>query len=299
MLKDFAKGHPRWRHSDLLPYVLIEDKATPLLPKPLNLPKKETTQANKPLTDEEASLKKQAKNVSHVTPDHWMKLYQGERLSQKDIKAYAMLDDALTEELQPQVSVRGEKMAQGEATPYSVAYTWVDKEKVGLWCLFDRPLPNDLKQVIEYLGEVEGLGGKRSSGAGRFSVCYASANNAKAHTLQNALQQAGFSLAETSTTGHQLALSACIPTVGEARGLHADEQAGYTVVMRRGFHYSVAGGWPGFVKKRPVAMLQAGSWLPASLQGQVLDVTPSLNEGKPPHQLYRYGLALGLQVKGI
>lgn len=153
----------------------------------------------------------------------------------------------------------------------------------GLYFLLELPtdapeLEADLQQALAVLGE-EGMGGERSSGAGRFSVQaweslpedwqavvnFAQGNH---HSLVSLWWQPGIDQT-------QLGSSAC-----------------YAIQERGGWIASPFSGRQ--LRRQKVQMFAEGSVFAHKPAGQLADVTPS---GFTRHAIYRSGLAVSLPIK--
>ncbi len=178
-----------------------------------------------------------------------------------------------------------------DSEPFSVKYLRF-ADKSGLWFLAkfkDEKIYNQFKEVLKFTGKVIGIGGKKSSGAGKFEL------KEDDSELKNIKQYLNISDINT-TKDPALCLSICNPKDQEESRII--QKSFYQIVNRRGFHYSQDSAWPAFVKKKPVGMILAGSLLIKNIKGRLIDVTPELENGKkPPHKLYRYGFAFLAEVK--
>ncbi len=153
----------------------------------------------------------------------------------------------------------------------------------GLYFLLEFPtdapeLEADLQQALAVLGE-EGMGGERSSGAGRFSVQaweslpadwqpVVSFDQGNHHSLVSLFWQLGIDAA-------QLGSSSC-----------------YAIQERGGWIASPFSGRQ--LRRQKVQMFAEGSVFAHKPTGQLADVTP---QGFNRHAIYRSGLAVSLPVK--
>jgi CRISPR-associated protein Csm4 len=276
--------------SDGFPHV----SATPLLPKPIFTFLTSTAETESEEEDDnEASRRKKAfKNLSFLMAED---IGEFVRKGPKTIffQDYENLDFMESVSI-PLVAVsRGEE----EPSPFQANYIRF-KEKCGLWVLFemeDESRLTQLKQVVGLLGDDIGIGGEKSTGAGRFSPEWSeiniSQNNLAQRLLTSVTDNMSFDMSQSSDA--YLLLSLANPNGSGDIAIVQDPQSLYRLTYRRGFHYSESDGWPSSVKKRPVSMLMAGSLLSQKIFGRLVDVTPDLKgDQSAPHPLYRYGFAL-------
>lgn len=153
----------------------------------------------------------------------------------------------------------------------------------GLYFLLEFPtddpaLEADLRQALALLGE-EGIGGERSSGAGRFTVQEWGDLSADWQAVVNFEQGTHHSLVslfwEDTITNNWLG-----------------DSARYAIQERGGWIASPFSGRQ--LRRKKVQMLTEGSVFAHRPQGQLADVTP---QGFSKHSIYRSGLALSLPVK--
>ncbi len=290
LLADFLSDTPPWRMSDGFPYEVGANGAIAYLPKPTGTFPSAIELDEPPSSD--SVTKKKLKRLRF--------------LRAKDIAPFlhrqfdtAQLDyyhDLWTDEAAAHVVVnRGIE----ETKPYRVQYLRF-KECAGLWVVLAMSKPgvaylSRLKEVLGMIGETTGIGGRKSTGAGRFTVTWSDEEPVAKAILDN-LNSHSLSF-QPDETRFQLLLSITNPNSTEVLKLKQPGEAMYQLIHRRGFHYSTDPRWPGLLKKKPVAMLMAGSLVKGGLQGRLLDVTPTPRSNwQPPHPLYRYGLGLTLGV---
>jgi CRISPR-associated protein Csm4 len=286
LLAHFLTDHPPWRMSDGFPYFIDHHRAIPLLPKPAFSYATRTHSSDAPELC--ASIqKKKLKKLQYLMCED-LPVFIREGLNPELLEEYDRLENLWATEIIPQVSV---SRTGGDASPFRVNYLRFS-EQSGLWVLFDMTdsaYLEKLKPVLEHLGEDVGIGGEKSTGAGRFAPEWPEADNQAARLLGELQSALNFTPDATQLC---YLLSLFNPKTEEI-SIVRDPESHYQIIERRGFHYSMDQGWPGPVKKRPVGMLMAGSLLPTPVQGRLVDVTPALESKEdPPHPLYRYGLAL-------
>jgi CRISPR-associated protein Csm4 len=297
LLKAFRSDCPPWRMSDGFPYLTETTSATAYLPKPVSpLPHPDEKQYSAEVQSS-SSFKKKLKKLQFLQAEDITRFLNRE-LDENSLGDYPT--DLWLEATVPHVAVN---RGIGDPAPYRVNYLQFlhKKDKAsGIWVLFDLGSVNShwlpkLKEILTMLGETTGIGGRKSTGAGRFILEWSDDDQMAEKLLKNIQNYSGLSF-HPGTNDDQILLSITNPTPAEALKLKQPGNARYQLVNRRGFHYSTDPGWPGLVKKKPVAMLLAGSMIKGGIQGRLIDVTPVLQEGNPPHQLYRYGLGLTLGV---
>ncbi len=290
LLEEFKSALPPWRMSDGFPYFLEKNRATVYLPKPagpLSYPNPEKAE-----WDSNSKNKKRLKKARFLQAEDMTAFLQGNF----DTELLDVYPDLWVEATAPHVAINH---GVGDSEPYSVNYLRF-VSGAGLWVLFDLGAANSpwlpkLKEVLKMLGETMGLGGRKSTGAGRFTLTW-SDESADARSLLEDIEKSGLSLSPLIDE-FQLLMSIANPQPSEALKLKQPKTAKYQLINRGGFHYSLDPDWPGLIKKKPVAMLLAGSVIKGGLQGRLVDVTPDLETGKEaPHPLYRYGLGLTLGV---
>lgn len=160
-------------------------------------------------------------------------------------------------------------------------------EGAGLYCIVglnDESLLDELVKTVELLG-FGGIGGRRSSGFGKFVLRKApfalnDGCSGDAGVLYELLNNNGSSL--------QMTLSILCPV---AQQLDAVKQGSFSLMRRSGFVYNSETG--GYEKRSSVYMIKAGACFGQRIDGQVLEFAAGAG-----HPVYRYGKALymGLPV---
>jgi len=153
----------------------------------------------------------------------------------------------------------------------------------GLYFLLEFPTDNpsleaDLHQALELLGE-EGIGGERSSGAGRFTV----------QSWDN-LPPDWQEVVNFEQGNHHGLVSLFWEDAISNDWL--GDSARYTIQERSGWIASPFSGRQ--LRRKKVQMFTEGSVFAHRPQGQLADVTP---QGFTQHTIYRSGLAVSLPVK--
>lgn len=301
LLQSFLSKNPPWRMSDGFPYLIEKQSHTTFLPKPAGtLIDNKNKNENHPGDSSTSARKKRLKKIAFLQAEDIVPFLYGE------LDPGIFEDDSYSplwrESIAPHVAVG--RISEEKPNPYHVNYLQFlqdDMKKSGLWVLFDIAAPEylpQLKEVMAMLGETTGIGGKKSTGAGRFTVTWSDEKESHdALKLLEDLQKNSKLTFQPQAEENQLLLSIANPADFERSKLKQEGTARYQLVNRRGFHYSTHSDWPGLIKKKPVAMLLAGSVVKGGLKGRLVNVTPVLKDGrKAPHSLYRYGFGLSLGV---
>ncbi|NEQ34754.1 MAG: type III-A CRISPR-associated RAMP protein Csm4, partial [Leptolyngbya sp. SIO4C5] len=131
---------------------------------------------------------------------------------------------------------------------------------------------------LAILGE-EGLGGERSSGAGRFTILSWESLPPEWEAIINFQSGDHYSLVSLFWDD-----SVSLDWLGES--------ARYTLQERGGWIASPYSGRQ--LRRQMICMFEEGSVFPHSPQGQLADVTP---EGFNKHTIYRNGIAMSLPVR--
>ncbi len=174
---------------------------------------------------------------------------------------------------------------EGDALPYPVGLYWF-RENCGLYFLAMLAEERDrawLSELVSVLG-VSGIGGKVSSGYGRFSVV-------KEQDLSRTQDPGESCLYEalTRTGSHSVLLTTALPREEELEA--ALDGAGYRLVRRAGFVASNTYA-DGPRKKQTQYYLSAGSVLSNRFSGDVYQVGVG-----GTHPVYRYGKPMFLGVE--
>lgn len=166
---------------------------------------------------------------------------------------------------------------EADTEPYSVGTFWFNSGS-GLYVIA-KAADDDTASLFEELMEslsYSGIGGKRTSGKGRFEFKYANKTDDLLSLLNN-------------RTGRYMLLSTALPT--EAELDNAVEGASYLLQRRSGYVYSDTFAETN-QKKHDMYTMQAGSCFNVSFAGDVYDVS----DGKGTHPVYRYAKALFVEV---
>jgi CRISPR-associated protein Csm4 len=272
--------------------------------------------------DDDLRFAKTLKQLRFLPKSVWQRWYQGHGFTDQDIgdlKTYATTPEDQTTQLAqagcfdyakafrayelPRVAIDRVSRATNFYHTGLVQFAWQsqsgnvasgwDHEGVeslaGLYFLLEFPkadsdLESQLYQALSILGE-EGIGGERSSGAGRFTIL-----------SWEALPSDWQAIANFQKGNHHTLISLFWDSSINAAWL--GESARYTLQERGGWIASPFSGRQ--LRRKMVRMFAEGSVFPKKPQGQLADVTPPefvREDGTcVPHAIYRSGLALSLPV---
>lgn len=166
----------------------------------------------------------------------------------------------------------------GMATPYSLG-TFTFEENWGLYFLLSYEDEEVLYTITDYLTAIElsGIGGKRSSGLGKFTLEQGEFPN----------EYEGLLRVEGSNSIF-VALTTCLPKEDELKV--AIEDSHYAIIRRGGFAYNET-SYDLPKRKKDLYMFKPGSSFANCFDGDVYDVS---TEGK--HPVYKYGMPIFLEV---
>lgn len=246
-LKSWVSEH-KLRISDALPYV----KERLLIPRlsgfqPMNS------------TSFEPGMHKKIKRMTFIPLDNCRALYQDATMARID-EAW-MLEKAIGSfGIRTQASIP--RHMEEDTTPYQIAeFTFNPGSGLYLWVKYDEETTfEQFKAWIINLG-LQGLGGKRSSGLGKFKI------------------QAIVDEPEESTNGQYLLLSTALP-------LNLKDDIYFNVIKRSGFYHSE----DGLFKKRNVYAIKSGLLVNEPFEGVILD---NLSKN---HVIYRFLVPLFVRI---
>lgn len=257
------------------------------LPRPLKFP------INYP--DDDLKFFKTYKKLNYLPLEIWQRWYQGTGFDQNadtkelitysktgksdgDLQKNGTFNYNKTRKIEqvPKIAIDRNTRATNLYHTGFVQFAW-ETNQTGLYFLLElspegEKLADKLKAALYLLGE-EGIGGERSSGAGRFKVSWleltktwdkvVNFKNGEYHTLMS------------------LFWDSSIP-----QGFF--KNASYEIQER--------GGWiaESQLRRQMVRMFSEGSVFLASLQGKLVDVTP---HNFHRHRIYRSGISLSLPIK--
>jgi CRISPR-associated protein Csm4 len=302
-------GHPPFRVSSTFVYRCSKETNEVIyyLPNLLGRPPKYPK-------DDDLSFAKTYKKLSYLPLEVWRRWYQGDGFSDQDktdLETYTKSPEVKTDLSKtgcfayaeafkrhtiPKVAVDRTHHATNFYHTGLVQFAWEATDHhtndwdnagvtslAGLYFLLEFPTGNsaleaDLHQALALLGE-EGIGGERSSGAGRFTVQEWGDLPADWQEVVNFEQGNHHSLVslfwEDTITNDWLG-----------------DSARYAIQERGGWIASPFSGRQ--LRRKKVQMFTEGSVFAHRPQGQLADVTP---QGFSKHSIYRSGLALSLPVK--
>ena len=265
--------------SDALPYVVGKQEEYEFyLPKPV-LPDKGINLADEALQDarKEATKRKAQKKMKYLRASEMAPYLQAVANGKPYVSPLKLGIQPLVE----RVNCRGE-----EPLPYYVG-TYLFRPKTGLYVIAqvaDKADFDWLQTVFESLGKT-GIGGKRSSGLGKF--VFADSPLLLGDDIDIcADDKALYALLEDKTATQQMCISSILPMPEE---IPVVAEGTYTLRKRSGF---TSGN--GVIKKRPgVYMVQSGSCFSRRLNGTIAVLD---SEQKPPVWRNGNGLFVGLRV---
>lgn len=245
--------------SDAFPY--INDKF--FLPKPYMRIEREEN-------DDSSVVRKAYKKLNYIDADQFDSYLNGKF----DIMSAASMSELGKSSVKISAAVRSDKE---ETLPYEVGlfafyancglYLIVGYDSDDAEALFD--------MVIEQLG-LSGIGGKCSSGYGRFSCEKIAATDWLVNRLAD-------------TNGTKMLLNTALPKADELDRIVGD--ARYSLIKRSGFvtSTSYSDTWQ---RKNDIYMFKSGSCFSEQFEGDIYDVS----NGVGKHPVYRYGKPLMMRV---
>ena len=254
--------------------------------------------------DEDLSFFKSYKKLKYLPIDIWQRWYQGEGFlaadreelieqnktkdTDKALKRAGVFDYSKTYAVgtQPKVSIDRHTATTNFYHTGFTQFHWGKnsdgiEKRSGLYFLIyfpehDQKLENKLKAALNLLGE-EGLGGERSSGAGRFEVEYW--GELPTETWQEVV--------------NFKAQHYCLLSLFWRDSLTEDflDDSSYELIERGGWIGSPFSGRQ--LRRKKVHMFAEGSVFTSKPLGQLADVTP---DGFNKHPIYRSGISLSIPI---
>ena len=258
--------------SSMLPYRDNQEERHLYLPKPLLLKTHEElpAQSSRELKDNATKMKKQ-KKVAYIRA-----------AEMSDFLHSGMVNTNVPKFALPMLATRVNKRLE-EPLPYYVgAYCF--QNNTGLYFICGVENTEDIK-VVEELTELlglSGIGGKRSSGFGKFTVI----GTANEHALDNSQAEDAAALAimlNNKASKQQMCLAPVYPLEEE---IALVKKGAYKILKRSGF--IVSARLTDGVKRNSIYMLAEGSCFPKRLQGCF---TEQEYDGLA-HKIYRDGQGL-------
>ncbi len=279
---------PPFRISSTFIYREVGDETIYYLPRPLKFP------VNYP--EEDLDFFKSYKKLSYLPLKIWQRWYQGTGFNSSDrdeLTTYSKLGESKGELSQagafdygkafkidkiPKVAIDRVTRATNFYHTGFVQFQWEpSKNPAGLYFLLElseigEKLADKLQAALHLLGE-EGLGGERSSGAGKFQVTWLDL----ADTWQKIVNFAD---------GNQHTLLS----------LFWDTTVTSDFLKTASYEIQERGGWiaESQLRRKKVRMFVEGSVFSIQPQGKLVDVTPELFHR---HRIYRSGISLSLAIK--
>lgn len=269
---------PPFRISSTFIYREVRNETIYYLPRPLKFP------INYP--DDDLAFFKDYKKLNYLPLQLWQRWYQGtgfnENADTEQLITYTNdYNKAFKKDKVPKIAVDRVTRTTNLYHTGFVQFEW-QKNPAGLYFLLQlspegEKLADQLKAALHLLGE-EGLGGERSSGAGRFQVEWLDI----CETWDKVVKYQG---------NHYTVISLFWDSYISQKFL---EGAAYDIQER--------GGWIANVnlRRKMVRMFSEGSVFKEQPQGKLVDVTPVQlvdDEGKYKfHPIYRSGISLSLSI---
>ncbi|WP_323255892.1 type III-A CRISPR-associated RAMP protein Csm4 [Spirulina sp. CCNP1310] len=303
---------PPFRHSSTFIYVRNQETYRYYLPKPLSFPKNYQT-------DDNLTLTKAYKKLAYLPLEVWQSWYQGEGFTKADgdeIIAHAQAQSSQENRLQklgmfdygkthrtaklPKVSLdritQASNFYHTKVVQFQCEFKEAESQKTqsgkrqpekqaGLYFLLHFPQANpelmdQLKTVLSVLAD-EGIGGERSSGAGRFTLDWVKTLPEAWRSLLQFAKPNAYSLLSLFWNDQKDELSQ----------IKEDKNARYEFQDRGGWVSSSPTGIQ--ERRKKVRMFSEGSVFAFPPQGRLADVTPPRFNA---HPVYRSGLALSLPI---
>jgi CRISPR-associated protein Csm4 len=295
---------PLFRISSTFVYQQVGDRTIDYLPRLIELP------PNYPM-GRDLKFAKTFKKLSYLPLDVWQRWYQQEGFTEADCRDLQERTEHKTEQAGGALWRSGAFSYQDAFSIHQIPKVAIDRttratnlyhvgfvqfrsepdRKAGLYFLLCFPeanaqLESRLQAALEMLGE-EGMGGERSSGAGRFEMEWI--NLADEHLAQ---WRSVVAFDQPNSYGLISLFWQNSPLVPEL----FNDQAKYTMQARRGWMASPSGRQ---LRRKTVQMFMEGSVFPVMPMGELADVTPDrFNPNHPSHhRIYRSGISLSLPVK--
>ena len=226
--------------------------------------------------DDGNSVKKKAfRKLKYIPTELYETFLKGEFTFEECKKAVDDISKISGFSLYEQVAVRS---GEEDPEPYSVGKIRF-RDNSGLWFIlsaFDDLLLSEYEALIFAVG-LSGIGGKRSSGCGRFTPEFCEVPGYLLEKLEN-------------DSGSAVSLSVCLPKNDEIESIIDD--ASYSLIKKSGFVYSETYSDTPH-KKNDLYVFGAGSCFGKRFAGDVYDVS---GDGK--HKVYRYAVPMFMSIGG-
>ena len=213
--------------------------------------------------------KKQYKKMKYVSMSKWDAYIQGNLNPEEELELEKNIGSHSSE---THVSIRGLE----EALPYRIG-SYAFSDNAGLYIIYGYENEDTKELFYELLDRLSfsGLGGKRSSGLGRFQIY----PGELPENIKGLLEK---------TSDRYISLSISLPTDTELDSCM--EGASYALEKRSGFVESSSYS-DSFMKKRDLFMFTAGSVFSKKYLGDIFDVSSGGN-----HPVYKYGKPIFMGV---
>ena len=242
---------------------------------------------------EDLHFTKSFRKLKYLPRSIWQRWYQGTGFTKQD-------EDELqseTGELATAGTFAYSKIFKNQTLPkvavdrihhgtnfYQTSFTYF--KDGGLYFLFYMPKQDDellaeLQSALYFLGD-EGIGGERSSGAGRFTPTWSDLDTTWHSIVDAPLQEP-----------HHALISLFWDTPDICYQHIKPETARYQLQERGGWISARSGRQ---LRRKSVRMFAEGSVFPSQPQGKLATVTPEELEHKKHHPIYRSGVSLSLPV---
>lgn len=283
---------PPFRISSTFVYREVEkgDRTIYYLPRPLKFP------INYP--DNDLEFFKTYKKLNYLPLEVWQRWYQGTGFDKNDdteeLKTYTKKGEssgnlnkfhtfdykkAFKTDKVPKIAVDRVTRATNLYHTGFVQFAW-ENDPAGLYFLLElspegEKLADKLQAALHLLGE-EGIGGERSSGAGRFQVAWLD--------LPETWQQ----LVNFQDGKYHSILS-----------LFWDSTIKEDFLENSSYEIQERGGWiaESQLRRKMVRMFSEGSVFLSAPKGMLVDVTPEEFKKLKKHTIYRSGISLSLPIK--
>ncbi len=310
-----SSQEPPFRLSSTFIYSVSWQGETPCfdyyLPKPLGLPK------NYPQGND-LYFAKTYRKLNYLPLDVWQRWYQGEGFTDRDraeliaatqanpnksgaLYQAGTFDYKTTYRIQqiPKVAIDRTSRTTNFYHTGFVQFQWQEPKKSGLYFLIHFPtadstlepnlksnLESNLRAALELLGE-DGIGGERSSGAGRFESEWLPLPQRWKKLIQFAATPTHHCLLSLFWSNEKTELDQLVPQD------ESTNQASYEIQERGGWITSATGHQR---RRQMVRMFAEGSVFPQPPRGKLADVTPPGFYTPQTHRIYRSGLSLSLPI---
>jgi CRISPR-associated protein Csm4 len=276
---------PPFRISSTFTYREVGENPIYYLPRPLKFP------INYP--DDDLAFFKAYKKLNYLPLEIWQRWYQGTGFTTDDAQE---LENHTPDQTQgklvtagtfdyskaciikqlPKIAIDRNTRATNIYHTGFVQFDW-EKNPAGLYFLLElspegEKLADKLQAALHLLGE-EGIGGERSSGAGRFEVSWLE------------LPENWQKVVNFQAGNHHTLMS-----------LFWDSEISSDVLKNSSYEIQERGGWiaESQLRRQMVRMFSEGSVFSAPPQGKLVDVKP---EQFKKHSIYRSGISLSLPIK--